>query len=387
MSKCRTRVFAFLFVWLAVAAAWAKSPEPPVFAEGSFERGRLETIDGLPVLRVEGSPAEIGRQEAALIAEPAKQLLSYPKELLAAIDRQNRWGEFVRLGQAMAAQFPEDHLAELDAFAKASGYSRDVLLALNTMVDTYRGSLGCSSLMVSPERSATGGPLFGRNLDFPTLGKLQRYSLVTVCRPERKHAFASIGFPGMFGCLSGMNDAGLAVAVHEIYLSRDKAPMLDPKGVPYTLVFRRVLEECTTVDEARRLIASLRRTTLLSLAMCDRQGGAVLEITPNHVALRRGANGICVATNHFRTPELRTVGLPRRYRTLAAAQNTPMLGLDDVAQKLDEVNLGRLTMQTMIFEPVPLVLHLAIGSCPTSSLPLKRLELAPLFASSTLTRQ
>jgi hypothetical protein len=33
----------------------------------------------------------------------------------------------------------------------------------------------------------------------------------------------------------------------------------------------------------------------------------------------------------------------------------------------------------MIFEPVPLKLHLAMGSAPSSALPLKTLELAPLL--------
>ena len=32
--------------------------------------------------------------------------------------------------------------------------------------------LGCSTLFVAPERSATGGPLLGRNFDFPTFGVL-----------------------------------------------------------------------------------------------------------------------------------------------------------------------------------------------------------------------
>jgi isopenicillin-N N-acyltransferase like protein len=51
----------------------------------------------------------------------------------------------------------------------------------------------------------------------------------------------------------------------------------------------------------------------------------------------------------------------------------------DVAKKMDEVNLGRMTVQTMVFEPAALKLHLAIGSCPSSALPMKLLELKPLF--------
>ena len=40
---------------------------------------------------------------------------------------------------------------------------------------------------------------------------------------------------------------------------------------------------------------------------------------------------------------------------------------------------GRMTVQSMIFEPEPLILHLAMGSCPSSALPMKKLELQPLF--------
>jgi isopenicillin-N N-acyltransferase like protein len=204
---------------------------------------------------------------------------------------------------------------------------------------------------------------------------------VTVYRPQGKRAFVSIGFPGLFGCLSGMNDAGLALAVHEVFMSHDSAPMFNPQGVPYTLAFRRILEECASVDEAERLLRSVERTTMLNLAVCDRQQSAVFEMTPRTVVRRQGSGGICICTNHFRSPELAVDFLTacRRYRILSEARLMDKLDVADVAEKLDEVNLGALTVQTMIFEPAKLKLHLAIGGRPASSLPTRLLELAPLF--------
>jgi hypothetical protein len=38
----------------------------------------------------------------------------------------------------------------------------------------------------------------------------------------------------------------------------------------------------------------------------------------------------------------------------------------------------------MVFEPAELKLHLAIGACPTSALPMKTLDLSPLFAKNPL---
>jgi predicted choloylglycine hydrolase len=252
------------------------------------------------------------------------------------------------------------------------------------MTDCYRGAFGCSSLLVDPPRSKTGGPLVARNLDFYDLGYLHRYSLVTVYRPKDKHAFASIGFAGVLGCLSGMNDAGLGLAVHEVFLSRDGAPLFNPRGTPYTLLFRRILEECTTIAEAEKLLRGAERTTMFNLALCDRSGVAVVEATPKSVVTRRGENGLCACTNHFRSPDLATILISLRYRTLMQYQNYPKLDLADLTGALKRVAHPRMTIHAMIFEPATLRAHVALGRPPATDLPLQPLELGPLFAGKPL---
>jgi len=367
---------------LITAAAAAQDAAERPFREARYEKGELKYISDLPVLIVEGTPAEIGRQKAALTGDVTRQLAVYPQKLLKRLGREDQWPKVVEMGHALVPQFPADVREELRAFAEKAGMSREEGIVANTLIDTYRNGFGCSSLIVEADRSTTGGPLFGRNLDFHSLGLLEKYSLVTVHRPKGKHAFAAIGFPGLFGCLSGMNDAGLALAVHEVFLSKDRSPMFNPKGTPYALCFRRILEECTTVEEAEKLLRSCERTTKLSLVVCDRHEGAVLEMTPNTVAFRCGEDGICACTNHFRTKELAAFPLCRRYNILLRNGAQEALGIADVAKALHEVNQGRLTAQTMIFEPEPLVLHLAIGACPSSAQPLRRLELKPLLAGA-----
>ena len=229
------------------------------------------------------------------------------------------------------------------------------------------------------QKSATNATLFGRNLDFYAIASLDKCGLVTVYRPKGKRAFASIGFPELMGCLSGINDAGLAVAVHNVYLSGDGATMLNTKAMPYAACFRRILEECDSVATAEKLLRSVERSTLLNLAVCDRQDCAVLEMTPKTVAIRRGRDGVCACTNHFRTEELMMFAWCRRYHELSTSAKIAKISVRDVAQKLDAVNQGRLTMQTMIFEPGPLLLHVSLGPPPSSKQPLHDIALAPLF--------
>jgi predicted choloylglycine hydrolase len=363
-----------------LAASTVRADNTRVFREGRCGDAELKYIHDLPVLTVSGTPEEIGRQKAVLTRDVVQKLAAYPRLLLERSSHKDRLPKYLEMGQALVQRLPTDYREEMRSFAQQSGLDRDVGILANTLADVYRGSFSCSSLIVDAKRSATHGPLFGRNLDFYTLGLLDKYSLVTVHRPKGKHAFVAIGFPGLFGCLSGMNDRGLALAVHEVFLSRDGAPMFNPKGIPYAFCFRQMLEQCTTVEEAEELLRATERTTLFNLALCDRHHSVVLETTPNSVVARHGSDGICACTNHFRTDELVVLPWCNRYRKLVQSRKLDQLDVADVAQKLNEVNMGRMTVQTMIFEPATLKLHLAIGSCPSSILPLKLLELRPLFS-------
>src|SRR6202022_3951662 len=111
--------------------------------------------------------------------------------------------------------------------------------------------------------------------------------------------------PGLVGCLSGMNDAGLALAVLEVFQVRIPKKWFSADGTPYALCYRRLLEECATIAEAKDLLTRMKRTTTTNLVVTDRQGIAVFEITPDYVVVRQPQQGTCVCTNHFCTDELK----------------------------------------------------------------------------------
>jgi hypothetical protein len=376
----RTRLLiAFALVGL-VAPAAARAGEPFRYPEGTHGKGSLRYVQGLPVLTVAGTPEEIGTAAGALCKPAADGLYGYFDVLLTRSKLDLLWPWLARTAEGMLPQFPPDHRAELEAAVKASGLDRGKVLVGNCLWDIKK--LGCSTLYVAPERSAAGGPLLGRNFDFTTFGVLHQYSLVIVYRPDGKHAFAAVGFPGLVGCVSAMNDAGLCLAVLDVQSAADGSPPFDLTGTPMTLTFRRVVEECTTVDEAEKLLRSAKRTTLLNLAVCDARGGAaVFELTPKSVGVRRPQDGLCCCTNHFRTPGLATDTHCRRYDELAKADGLAKLGVAEVRQRLHAANQGDATMQTMVFAPATRTLYLALGKGPTTARPLQKLELAPLFAA------
>jgi isopenicillin-N N-acyltransferase-like protein len=185
--------------------------------------------------------------------------------------------------------------------------------------------------------------------------------------------------------VSGMNDAGLAIATLDVYRSADGSSRFDPTGTPLALVFRRILEECTTVAEAEALLRAEHATTWMNLAVCDTEGAAVFEITPAHIGRRDAENGVLPCTNHFRTEGLAVENRCWRYPRLAAAAEQPPLEISQVREYLHAATQDEFTLQTMVFEPRKLTLHLAVGLPPTSDDVLVRIPLAPLFAAKPAT--
>jgi len=75
--------------------------------------------------------------------------------------------------------------------------------------------------------------------------------LVSLVRPEQSIPYASVGWPGMVGVVTGVNAEGIAVAVHpatgsDVRLTRATQPV--------ALLARDLLEQAHTLDEAVRMI-------------------------------------------------------------------------------------------------------------------------------------
>ena len=373
MVKHSSQILTLLLVLHVLERA--TSGEPFRYPEAVHGKGELKYVNGVPLLVVQGEPGEIGEQVGVLSVKPASNLFKLAPEFLQTQGIERMYPALLKMCNFMALRFPVAHLSELEATAKASGQPRGLFLFGNAFPDVMEIG-GCATLVVEGKRSTTGGPLFGRNLDWPPVGPLCEYALVTVYRPARRHAFASIGYPGMIGCASGINDAGLALAMLDVNRSNDKSARFNPAGIPCLLMLRRILEECTTIGEAEKLVRSVERTTMYNVTLCDKNRAAVLEITSKNVFVRQPEASICVCTNHFRTPGLATSTECGRFRILDKSREIKTLALADVVMQMHAVNQGAATMQTMVFEPSTLTLHLAFGRGPASRLPIHMIPLA-----------
>ena len=373
-----------LLLLLAPPSAWGAPPAAPpaalpkfVFKEAKHAGGELKFVDGVPVVTAAGTPAEIGEQLGELVGKNATDPVPVLQQFLADVRKKDAY-PMLKLGAGrLKANIPADHLAEMEALAERAGYELDMVLVANCIYD-FSSGMGCSTLIAEKDRSATGGVLFGRLFDWvPTKGLPERTAVV-VLKPEKKHAFAMVAITPITGLVSGMNDAGLCVTINEIALksAKDKSAF-DWGGVPTLLAFRRVLEECGTVDEAEKLMKGMKRTTAACMTVADEKGGAVFEITPKSVERRAANKGVCCCCNDFLCDALATIEkpCPRLEKLLAAEQGDDKLGVADVFDRLHSVNQQKTTLQAMVFEPAGRKLHLKLGDGSESATKAKAVTL------------
>ncbi len=373
---CSCVVWQFIIVNPSLAA-------PFQYPEAKYGNGELRYISGVPVLVVAGSPEEIGEQMGVLALRPASGGLRLMEQFLKEQGLAPYKSVLARIGDSLLSRCPEAYRREIDAAATASGIDRDLLIIGNTFHDIRR-AFGCAGLMVAPERSATGGALMGRNLDYRLVPGMHAYSLVIVYRPTGKKPFAVVSFPGalLVGCaMSSMNSAGLALGQNDVTACADHAPVIDLKNTPTAVLCRRILEECSTIREAEKLVQANKPASRAIFVACDQEGGGVLEVTPRTVVLRRGSMGLCMATNHYECKELSVPGSCPRGDALARAALIKKLDVADVAGKLNEAHQGAWTTHAIVFEPSRLRLHVAFGNSvkPATEFPFHEIDLGELL--------
>ena len=174
-----------------------------------------------------------------------------------------------------------------------------------------------------------------------------------------------------------MNEHGLTLANMEV-----RRPMRLPTAMPYTLLYRKVLEQCRTVEEAVVLLEQTPRQSANNLMLMDAAGDrAVVELTPAGVTVRRAApEAPLFSTNHHRGEDHATTGRCSRYDAMVASANRHLGSIDSAILQgmLDEVSQGPVTMQSMVFEPSERVVYLAADENATRK-PFKRIELGQYF--------
>jgi hypothetical protein len=385
-SLLATILFAIVVAAQFVSATYGEggTEPPPITPEDAPEadRGRVRIVDGIPIVRLSGTPREIGRQHGALLKHQLNYLRREYFEALAVPlvgrERLRSWGDEVE------EFIPEKYREELKGLAEGAGISYRDALRVNAMVDRLQ-SVMCSTIVASGEATPDDAVYFGRNLDFPGRNVLQRMTIVFVYEPEGETPYLVVGWPGLIGALSGMNAHGVAGATMMIHRGAELKP-----GMPYPIMYREALARARKTSDVHDYIAQAKRTCPNNFMVVDASGTAeVVEFDQETCVARKATRGSLCSTNHFRSRELEKIGWPlglRRYEILDAflEERRGRIDFDGVRAVLKETAMPWfMNVQSMIFLPAKQELHLARGGkLPAAAQPFVHLDRATLFGAA-----
>ncbi len=264
-----------------------------------------------PLVDVQGSPYERGRQHGAAVPERvARSVALYRGQL------ERRGVGADRLKQLAAAMVPvvgdydAAYLEELRGIADGSGQALEDVVVINCRTEMMFGHAelgrarkglddGCTGLVVLPEAAAGGKLMHAHNWDW----REECVDTGIVLRMRREDGPDLLMFTEA-GSLArhGFNSAGVSLSGNFLSCEHDYQR---PAEVPLVLVRRKMLE-ASNICNAMKVLWASRRFCSNNLMLAQAQGEAVdLECSPDEIFWITPEDGLLVHANHWISPPAR----------------------------------------------------------------------------------
>ena len=260
--------------------------------------GRLEEVEGQRVLYLWGTPLSQGYAEGYLLAAEIQAGLSEfvfgeagninPKLWNGAL--RSLFQTRIRLGPTTNARIKgvvKGIAAKLSKEEQAFpqlGRPLDELDFVGVLALIDLAGFLCSSYVAWGEVLEEGtGPMVGRNLDYRTSRTMGDSTLVKVHMDHGKQgAWVELGWPGFMGCLTGISEHGVSVAIHDVSA---RAPAgqdrLTPRAASLAMLMDGIGSNEGLPDRAAEMLRKHHFGFGMNAMLAwtgDSPGGAVLEV-------------------------------------------------------------------------------------------------------------
>lgn len=274
-----------------------------------------QSKSGLWELSVQGDPAERG----VAFGKLAEDLLHYQEEVFVDQIRQiipsDSYLKFLRFflilfNRNLGEYIPEEYRAEIYGISLSCSHEYDAIGTPYERQLNYHAAhdighamqdymlVGCSSFGVWGDESADSTLLVGRNFDFYVGDDFARNKLVSFYQPSTGYRFASVGWAGMTGVLSGMNEMGLTLTINAA-----KSTMPVSAAMPISLLAREILQYASTIEEAYAIAQKRKTFVAESLLIGSAKDGkaAIIEKSTDKIALFYSGTNRIICTNHYQS--------------------------------------------------------------------------------------
>lgn len=247
--------------------------EKQVLSRASIEEVGVSGNATIRVLHMYGTPYEMGFQHGSLMREDIQQLYERIVGRVKIYLSEDMLDEIFNL---MEPYIPLEEKEEMRGLA----HGADVPLRLVQWVHAIpeiseygpkkrfrRGfkQTSCSNL-VAFGKATEGGELYQlRVLDWIRNFGVQQWPVILAHHPDRGNASVTFAYAGFIGSVTGMNEQRLVLG--EMGYGDPPAETLE--GIPFIFLFRKLLREASTLEQAEEMIRKASRTNSYVYVVSD----------------------------------------------------------------------------------------------------------------------
>ena len=175
----------------------------------------------------------------------------------------------------------------------------------------HRTGIACTGFSLPARATADGLHLHARNLDADLYNWNVATTLFLIDETENHpgwHRYVAFGTAGLIypGGISGLNDAGIAVSLHQLSTTRYRTRFPPGEANIAPIIQQRVLREAGTLEQAVEVIRSIQPFSAWVIFCSDAAAGRAQRIEFNGDTMRVGpvTDGPIAQTNHFMHPDM-----------------------------------------------------------------------------------
>ena len=218
-------------------------------------KGSLERLpDGQLVLRLRGSPYEMGFQHGRLVGDLAKANMDKIVNNKGPFGKRPEYTLYQLMRGDMHDQLrphiPPRFLEEMRGLSDGAGVDYADIEAGNL----FPAAFHCSGIALKGKATKDGELYHVRILDYMTQLGLQDQALVIIHEPDGMTPWLNVGFAGFIGSVTGMNAQQVAIG------EMGGRGLGYWNGVPMPLLIRDALERASSLEEAVAIFETSKRT-------------------------------------------------------------------------------------------------------------------------------
>jgi hypothetical protein len=289
--------------------------------ERILSNARRETIDGLLVLHLSGTPYEMGFQHGALCQDEIhafrREAYAYMSTLIAKAFRLPASAArlitrpmLLRQVRAYKPFTPREYLEEMHGVADGARVNVLEALLVNAVWEMYIVG-GCSEFAVRGSKTVDGELLHGYNYDLadPAHAFINPFLALIFSRSKEGFPFAQVNTVGCVGVNAGLSTHGISVAWDNTYL-RPESKLLEGvqrRCTPFEIALRHLLQQSSSIEEAVEIMRStLPRPTADIIIIGDGKANraVAMETAGSAWAFREMEQDAIWSANSFVSPSL-----------------------------------------------------------------------------------